>query len=123
MNPAALFLSLTLLSPGHPIAALPEPHPTITHSAIAAAAIGQFTDVSTTMYAMGRGGFEEANPLLSWAEDKPVAMGVVKGLVATVTTVTLVKLHARRPKTTLVLALALTALQAWVTWRNAEVLR
>jgi hypothetical protein len=126
MNAALSLLAVALLS-GPPPQSIPrgDPHELWIHAAIAAAGIGQATDLSTTMYAMGRssGQFSEANPLLAWAEDRPVAMGLVKGLVAAGTTYGLIRLHHTRPKTALAASLGLVALQSWVTYRNMQTIR
>jgi hypothetical protein len=132
MNPALLLSALILVAPA-PDRVLPsaprvavvqaDPHETIVHAAIAAQAIGQFSDVATTMYAMGRGDFREGNPVLAWAEDKPAAMGLVKGALAAANTYGLLKLHASHPKLALVVALGLTALHGWVSWHNYTLIR
>lgn len=126
MNPAALLLAVGLLAPAPPAPrapTLPDPPEWLVHGAIASQGVGQFSDGLTTMYAMGTGGFTEANPLLRWAEDRPVWMGVAKGTVAAVLTYTLIRLHRTRPKTTLVAAIGLTVLQAWVTHHNLQTIR
>lgn len=101
----------------------PEPHPRILHAAIASYVVSQNVDATVTMYGIGRGDFREGNPLLRWAEDRPVGMALTKGAIAVTTSAILIKLHKDRPKTTLILTVALTALQTYAVVRNARQLR
>lgn len=94
-----------------------------THVAIGVAMVGQFTDITTTMYGMGAGQFQEANPLLRWAEHRPVAMGVTKGAVAVGVSAALLKAQRRHPKAAFWTAVGVAVVQGLVTYHNARLLR
>lgn len=100
----------------------PERHAGWVHAAIAASIVASSADLSTTSWAMGRGGgqFREANPLMRPFAGDPVALAVVKMGVATGVSYTLLRLHKRKPKTVLVLALAQTAVSGYIAHRNAR---
>jgi hypothetical protein len=91
--------------------------------AIAAYGIGQMSDGMVTTFGIGRGDFREANRLLAWAEQKPVAMSLTKGAIAAGTVYLLIKAHRRHPKAAFWTGLALASVQAYVTARNAKLLR
>jgi hypothetical protein len=94
--------------------------PVWTHIALAAYGIGQATDLSTSMYLFGAGRAHEANPLLSWAEDRPVAMGIAKGALAAGVITVLMKNHKSHPIPVLLTSIGLAAVQAWVTHHNYQ---
>jgi hypothetical protein len=100
-----------------------ERHGRILHAVIAANGIASFADISVTMYGVGSGQLLEANPLLRWAEHRPVGMALVKGSIAALTTVALIKAHKSKPKAAMVLAVVLTLMNGYVAVRNAKLLR
>lgn len=95
----------------------------IAHFAIAGHVIAQFADVSATEYALGKGGFREANPLLKWASKDPIPMAITKGLYATGTSFILEKLHKKHPKVAIGAAILSTVATGYVAHRNAQLVR
>lgn len=98
-----------------------EHHAVLTHAAIAAHVVAQFADVSTTSFAMGRGGFREANPVMRPFAGNPIRLALVKGAYATGTSYLLLKLHRTRPKTAFGLAVLSVVTTGYVARRNARV--
>lgn len=95
----------------------------LNHVTVGAYMVGQFTDIATTEYCIGRGTCTEANPLMRWASDRPIAMAVVKGSVATISSAILIHFHETHPRATFTTALLLTLGQAWLTYHNWHVPR
>lgn len=93
----------------------------VSHIAIGAFMVGQFSDAMTTEYCIGAGLCREANPLMRWANHQPVAMAMVKGGVATVASVALIKAHRIHAKATFLVTIGLTVGQAWLTVHNWHV--
>jgi hypothetical protein len=92
---------------------------TLTHTLIGATMVAHFADISTTMYCVGRGDCHEANPALRWAQDRPIAMAVVKGSIATASAGRLLKYHKEHPKAARWTAVAITVAISWLSYRNA----
>lgn len=92
----------------------------LTHALIGATLVGHFTDISTTMYGIGGHRLREANPALRWAQDRPVAMAVVKGGLATLSADLLLRRHVRHPKSTKVAAALVASAMFYVSYRNAK---
>lgn len=92
-------------------------------AAILVYGVGQMSDGFVTAWGLGSGELREMNPLLSWAEDRPAAMGIAKGALAAGSIYVLVKLHRKHPKATFWTAVGLGALQAYITVRNVRLLR
>jgi hypothetical protein len=116
----ALFILLACLLWPTPVAAQSV---RASNVAIGTFMVGQFGDITTTAYGIGAGQFSEANPLLRWAEHRPVAMAVTKGSLAVGVSVALLKARRSHPKATFWTAVALTAVQVGVTWHNSRQLR
>lgn len=101
---------------------LQNPPEGLVHTAIASNVVAQFADISTTQYALGRGGFREANPFLK-NFSSPVKMAIVKGSIATGSSYLLLKLHKKKPKTALVLASSLTAFYSVIAYKNSKLIK
>lgn len=117
-----LLLAL-LLAQAPQSAPTPERHAGWLHTAIAAHAIAQFADVSTTAWAMGRGGFRESNPIMRPFAGDPVKLAVFKGTYAVGTTYLFKKMHRKRPKTAFALAAGSAVVTSWVAHKNAQLVR
>lgn len=94
-----------------------------TRASIATYVLGQFTDGLVSSYGFGSGTLIELNPLLSWAENRPVTFGLIKGSVAVGTAWILAKLHKNHPKAVLITGIILTSVQGYVTYRNYKEMR
>lgn len=92
--------------------------PIPTRIAVSAFMVGQFTDISITQHYIGKGVFQEANPLLRWAEQKPVAMAAVKGSIAVAVSWLLLAKHKDHPKAVFWTSVALASVQAAITYHN-----
>ncbi len=92
----------------------------VTKALVAANGVASMVDYGVTMYGIADDQFREANPLLQWAERRPVAMGVTKGLVLAGTTAAILKLRKSHPKWALATAIGVTALNGYVAVRNAR---
>ena len=68
------------------------------HIALGAFGAAQGADLATTMYALGRGGLQEANPVFSSLSDHPALAGATKMGVAAATAFLLLKVHATHPR-------------------------
>ncbi len=101
----------------------PEPHPRLLHAAIAAHVIAQFADLSTTSYAMGRGGFYEHNPIMRPFAGSPVKLALVKGGYAVGTSYLFLRLHRTRPKLAFALAAGHAVFTSIIAARNARLIR
>lgn len=84
---------------------------------------GQFTDGIVSAYGFGAGTLIELNPVLSWAEDRPVAFGLVKATVASGVAYILVKMSRNHPVAALITGAALTGIQGYITYRNYREMR
>ncbi len=101
----------------------PPPHQGWLRAAVAAHAVAQFADVSTTANAMGRGGFREVNPIARPFASDPIKLAVFKGTYAVATSYLFLKLGKSKPKTAIVGAVLHTVLTSWVAARNARTVR
>lgn len=101
----------------------PERVEHVAHAAIGSFLVASFADLSTTMYMSGKGGFEEANPVLRPFYDKPVTMALVKGGLATLVAYALMRLHKKHPKLVSIVGFALAAGTGYVAWRNSQLER
>lgn len=91
------------------------------HVALGASIIADGADLGTSAYAFGRG-FREANPLFSWADDKPVAFAVAKMGGAVATNYLFLRLHRTHPKLAWTLTLANAAGKFWLAHRTARLI-
>ena len=104
----------------------PEPLGKLTHAVIAANVAAHFLDVGTSLYAFGvnRGAgqrrFQEANPLLGWAEDQPFVYAATKAGVAIGQTYLIVYLHKRKPKLAIAAGAIMAGITSWVAYRNHQ---
>lgn len=80
-------------------------------------------DVATTMWAVGHGAGEEANPALGPLADHPVAFGAVRLGGSVLVNEWTGHLYKTRPKTAIGLRIAFVALQAGVVAWNAKQVR
>lgn len=101
----------------------PERHAGWLHAAIAAHVIAQSADLSTTSYAMGRGGFRESNPVMRPFAGDPVRLALVKGGYAVGTSYLFLRLHRTRPRLAFVVATASAAFSSVIAARNARLVR
>lgn len=92
-------------------------------AALFTAGVAATADLSATSWALGRGGFIEANPILRPFADDPVKIAVVKSAVDGASIWVLLKYHKQRPKLVTALALAKAGVSAYVAHRNARQLR
>ena len=77
------------------------------------------TDLSLSMYQIGRGVARESGFGAQW-QDSPVAFSVTKTGMAVAFAYALQRMHKTRPKTALVLGVAATAVEGWLTVRSAR---
>lgn len=91
-------------------------------AAIAGFVAANFADLSTTMYGVGKG-YEEINPVYSWAQDKPITMALVKAALTTGIVYILLKDYKKNPKRTFWLTIAMTAGISYVSVRNAQTIK
>lgn len=117
MNTILLTLSLAI-APVQQVSTPPGDSVIPTRIAVSAFMVGQFTDISITQHYIGAGVFQEANPLLRWAEQKPVAMAAVKGSVAVAVSWLLLAKHKDNPKAVFWTSVALASAQAAITYHN-----
>ena len=75
-----------------------KPDSTSLHIALGAFGAAQGADLATTMYALGRGGLREANPVFRSLSDHPALAGATKMGVAAATAFLLLKVHATHPR-------------------------
>jgi hypothetical protein len=95
-------------------------HPEAMRAVTAAFLITASTDLAVSMYQIGRGEAREVGFGAPW-QDSPVAFAVTKSAVAVGFAYGLQHLHKSRPKTALVLGIAATALESWLTVRGAQI--
>jgi hypothetical protein len=94
-------------------------HDTLFRTVTTALAITTSTDLSISMYQIGKGNAREAGFGASW-QDSPVAFAVSKSAVAAAFMYGLQRLHKHHPKTAIVLGIGSTALEGWLTVRSAR---
>ena len=75
-------------------------------------------DVSTTLYALQQPGLREGNPVMAWAEDRPVTTSATKAGMVAVSSWGKLEVYKRRPKLAWVWLVAETSLIAWVATHN-----
>ena len=75
-------------------------------------------DVSTTLYALQQPGLREGNPMMVWAEDRPVTTSAAKAGMVAVSSWGKLEVYKRRPKLAWVWLVAETSLIAWVATHN-----
>lgn len=92
------------------------------HVAIGAFMVSSGADLAVTTYGLGAGQVREANPLLRWAEHRPVAMAVTKMTIAASVSTVLLKTQGTSRKRAFWVAVGLTALNTWVTVRNQRLI-
>ena len=107
----------TLIAPTH------APLKPWTHLVIASSMVAHMADLSTTSWAMGKGGYREANPVLKPFAGDPVALALAKGSLAVGVNYYLLRLHERKPKTVLVIGIVQTLAVGYVAHRNAALVR
>jgi hypothetical protein len=78
------------------------------------------TDLSVSMYQVGRGTAREAGFGAQW-QDSPVVFAVTKSAMAAAFAYGLQRMHKTRPKTAMVLGLAATAFEGWLAVRSIRV--
>lgn len=118
MIPALVVLFALLARPGDAVAQSEH----LTHVAIGAYMTTAGADLAVTTYGLGAGVFREANPLLRPFERHPVGMAAVKMGLGAGLSAWLLHRHQRSPKATFWTAIALTALNSAITWRNTRLL-
>ena len=75
-----------------------KPDDTTFHIALGAFGASQGADLATTMYALGRGGYREGNPVFRSLSDHPALAGATKMGVAAATTFLLMRVHTTHPR-------------------------
>lgn len=98
-------------------------HQGLVRLSVSAHATAQFADATTTAYAMGRGGFREANPIARPFAGDPIKLAIFKGVYASGTSYLFLKLGKKKPMTAIVGAALHTVLTSWVVARNSHTLR
>jgi hypothetical protein len=81
--------------------------------------ISASTDVSISMYQIGRGVARETGFGAQW-QDSPMAFAVTKSAMAAAFAYGLNRIHKTRPKTAFVIGIAATALEGWLAVRSAR---
>lgn len=110
-------------SPAPAVPATVEKHAGWLHAAIAAHVVAQAADLSTTSFAMGRGGFRESNPMMRPFAGDPVRLALVKGAYAVGTSYLFLRLHKTRPKLAFALAAGTAAFTSYIAARNSRVVQ
>ncbi len=95
-------------------------HDRLFQSLSAAFVIAAGTDVSVSMYQIGRGVARERAFGAPW-QDSPVAFAVTKSAMTAAFVYGLQRIHKDRPKTAFVLGVAATALEGWLAVRSARI--
>jgi hypothetical protein len=91
-----------------------------THLAIGSTMVAHFADISTTAWALGKGGYAEANPVLKPFADDPVTLAIAKGGIATLAAYLMLRLHEGHPRTVIVLGIVQTLALGYVAHKNAQ---
>ena len=97
---------------GHPVE--------VFHAVTTAFIIAASADISVSMYQIHQGEAREVGFGAQW-QDSPVAFALTKGAMAAGFAYGLQRMHKSRPKTALILGVAATALESWLTVRSARV--
>ena len=87
----------------------------------AAFVIAAGTDVSISMYQIGRGVARERAFGAPW-QDSPVTFALTKSAMTAAFAFGLQRMHKERPKTAFILGLAATALESWLAVRGARMM-
>jgi hypothetical protein len=95
-------------------------HDRLFQSLNAAFVIAAGTDVSVSMYQIGRGAARESAFGAPW-QDSPVAFAITKSAMTAAFAFGLQRIHKNRPKTAFVLGIAATALESWLAVRSARI--
>lgn len=98
----------------------PRDHEGLFQTVSAAFIVSASTDLSVSMYQIGRGNAREAGFGAPW-QDSPVLFAVTKSAMAAVMVYGLQRMHKTKPKTAIVLGLAATAVEGWLTVRSARI--
>jgi hypothetical protein len=101
---------------GHDIAG----HDIMFTTVSAAFVVAASTDLSVSMYQIGRGSAREVAFGAQW-QDSPVAFAVSKSVMTAAFVYGLQRMHKTRPKTALVLGLVATAVEGWLAVRSAQI--
>jgi hypothetical protein len=122
-----LLLAIALVAIAMPAAAQSNASETDSkwlHAAIAASIVAHGADLSTTSWALGKAGdrYHEANPVMKPFAGDPTTLAVAKMGSALAVNYALLKLHKRRPKTILAIAVTQSIAIAYVAHRNAALL-
>ncbi len=75
-------------------------------------------DVGTTLYALEGPGPREGNPVMAWAQDRPVAMSATRASVVALSSWGKFEVYKRHPKIAWIWLVAETSLISWVATRN-----
>lgn len=113
---AAALIILLSVGCAHPLR-------TATRASVACSMTAHFVDLSTTMFAVGKGVGTELNPVLAPFAAQPVAMGFYKGGLSVAGNYPLLKYQADHPKLTLALGLAQCVGFSAIGAHNASVIR
>lgn len=111
-----LFLALTLLLAASSVSA--EDLSPAFKALLAGNVAAHVADVSTTLCALQQPGVREGNPMMVWAEDRPMAMSATKAGMVTVSSWEKLEVYKRRPKLAWVWLVAETSLIAWAATHN-----
>ena len=95
-----------------------EAHAWPLHTAIATSMTADAMDLSITMYALGRGGFYEANPIFRPLTNHPLPFAIAKMGTAAAVNMYLLHLHKDHPRLAVLMAVGNTALKTWIALRN-----
>ena len=100
----------------------PAPHARLLHLEIAAQMVLQGADLATSEYAFGKTGthFREANPLLGWAQHRPVTLGALKMGLAVGVSYALLTEHRTHPTLSLLGASVFNVLETLVVVKNHQ---
>jgi hypothetical protein len=98
----------------------PRDHEGLFQTVSAALIVSASTDLSVSMYQIGRGNAREAGFGAAW-QDSPVMFAVTKSAISAALVYGLQRMHKTRPKSAIVLGLAATAVEGWLTVRSARI--
>ena len=94
-------------------------HEAVFHAVSTGFIVVASTDLSLSMYQIGRGAAREGAFGAQW-QDSPVAFALTKSAMAAGFAYGLQRMHKTRPKTALILGIAATAIEGWLTVRSAR---
>lgn len=119
MNPLLFTVTLAVLPVEAPTA---DPSRGLT-AALAAQVIAQMLDVSTTSAGIATGRGREVNPLMTWAVNDPLLLGLVKGAAAVGITLALLHAAKTQPKAAQIAAWLIAGMTTAVAISNARQMR